>query len=97
MKVPLVICFLLLFSGLILKSAERSTAIPRLPKQGPLSLAQSSMHVSLIPRCRLRKAALFAIADVTFRFFIFFVNFFFFISVVWQWELPELKKKKKVT
>lgn len=39
------------------------------------------MHVSFFLRGRLRKAALFAIADVTFRFFIF-RDFFFFL---FQW------------
>lgn len=60
------------FHAAFLKSDPERYLIHHYPKREPLALAQSCMHVSLLPRCPLRKAALFATADVTFRLGIFF-------------------------
>lgn len=68
---------------------------PGSQKEEPLYLAESCTHVSLL--AGLRRAALFAIADVTFRglFFVFFLFFLFLFPWFGSGSSQNLKKKKK--
>lgn len=70
------------FLAAFLKSDPERCLIHHCPKRELLAPAQRCIHFSLLLRCTLRKAALFATADVTFRLGDFLVLIFL---LLFQW------------